>query len=268
MAAQEHTQQTSNRRQEKALDQYLPDDAAARCAQSGPQGKLPRLEGPARQHDAHYVTAGSQQGESKHAQQNGEPELILSDCLTIQIAPGHHRRLSGSLLLGMSLRPALMNTGQVLARLFEGHAFLQPTHGKTAESGMTAVGVGAERPPDIPGLREIGLRRKYTDDGEGIAIESQGATENRRVSSEQPLPEAEAHESHFRRARPVFFAHEIAAEYRLEPQDRQKVVGARRRLTRSAVSSRRGWSPKRNRSPCTQKSRCIAARLQNEHTQD
>ena len=131
---------------------------------------------------------------------------------------------SRQLLLRVLLYPTLVDAVQVLAGLLDRDPLFQQTDRPGAEPAVTPFGVGTQRLPNLLGFGEIRLRRKHPDDRVGIAIQHQRPTEDGRVVSELPLPEAEAQQSHVRPALPVFLRREVPAQDRTQAQYPEEIM--------------------------------------------
>lgn len=139
-----------------------------------------------------------------------------------------------------------MDADQILAPLLDGHAFFQQPDCKRAHPTVVALGIGAQRPPDLLRLGKIRFRREYTDNGDRIAVQTHGATENGRVLSEQPLPKTVVHQCHVRPPGPVFLFREEAPGAGRKPNTSRESREASRMFTRSALSPTARLAPRRS----------------------
>ena len=214
---EDQAQAAADHRQEGALGEQLADQAAAGGAQRQPHGDLAPAPGGARQQQTGDVGAGDEQDEGDRAgeQQEEGPGI------------GHH-----ALLQAHQLDPVV---GGVLLAQVGGHRLglrprplevePRPQAGDDAEEVETPrrpFGVELERHPDVGLVAEREPAGEHADHGDRLAVEDDGATDDRRIAGEAPLPEAVADHRHPGRRRRLLVGVEQATGHRLHPQHRQQ----------------------------------------------
>ena len=214
-------------REQHALSEKLPNQAAAARADRRADGDLPLPHRRARQQQARDVGAGDDQQKRRRAEQREERRPEDADDL------GRERNRTRGVVAvgGWIFNPeALRQRAQLVVRSLDGDTRFQPGD-RLHEMGAAAVlgDVPRDAMPDVGPVRIRKPLRHHADDGEQRAVERDRLADNRRVAAETFAPQAMAdHRDPVARVGGTL--RETGAEHRLHAEHGEEV---RRRLDRA-----------------------------------
>ena len=193
---QEHAEHGARPGEHDALDQHLPDDAAAAAADRRPHRDLAPTLGRPDQQQVRDVGARDQQHEPDGTKEGEQGGPRVAHDITVQ--PGHPDLQVLSLVERVDFAQARGDCVHLLLRLFQCDAVTQPRDDRQPGPVPREVGdVGGQHAPGIDVRRHRRVRRQIdperrrqdTHHDRAPAIQLDRAADHIRIAAESPLPQ-------------------------------------------------------------------------------
>jgi hypothetical protein len=202
------------RRQHQALGQQLPHDPAAARAHCRSHRQFLRAHRTARQQQVGDIAAGDQQHQADGTEQDEQLLAIVADEVAGEV---EHRGAALGQIVGMRLPQLLGKLHQLRARLFHGHAWLQPRDQRQIVAAELVPARFLDGPghPQLFGVAgEPERRRHHAQHPERAAIQSDVAADDRRIGAEPADPQLLAQHHDLLAPQAIVAGAEHGAEHR------------------------------------------------------
>ena len=229
----------AGKRQHRRLDEHLLNESRSARAQRDANRHLALAGSHACHEEIHDVRAGDEQQDTRRAEQKIQCGFDRSGDLVLQ---WNDRSIDGIRVCAeLRLEPA-EDAGNILLRLFDGHAVLQPANGVSIVSRPARVSRIAAGEEDVGAGWKLDVRRQHANDRDGAGVGSDRRSHRGPRAGVLALPEAIADDDRRWRVRLLFVGEKEPprgrprAEYVEEPRRHPR----RERAHPLAIADQRG----------------------------
>ena len=198
---EQRPEQAAAQRQQQRLDELLPDDPPARCADRDAHGDLASTCRRSGEQQVRNVSTCNEQHEHDGGELGEHERARMLSVECVRVLDAH---VPLGVILGILTLELLHDPVDVRIRLTYRHARREaPEH--TGEESSVALAaefpVERERRPQLGARRKYEARRHHTDDRARKVVDPHDATDDARIGAEPAMPETVAQDDDVRRIR-------------------------------------------------------------------